>query len=250
MPPEIQLTVAVAVGLGIFTLVTALVAVRCRVKVPSGAALVIHRSSGQPRVSFSDAMVIPIVSRAELVDCTVHPVAIVRQGVDSLRCRDKLRVDVHAEFRVGVNRTEEDVLKVANSVGCARAGDPETLRNLFEARFVDALATVIGHLGFDDLLSHREQLRDEVLQVVGTDLGGYVVVELALTRLEQVPIELLDPNNTHDAEAIRRISERVAEEKRRQQEIELEMRRQAAIQEVQVREVELEVERRMEKLRS
>lgn len=239
MPPDMLMFATV---LGGFLLIGGIAVVfvwRGRVLVPPGSALVIHRTGGESRVTFSDAFVPPLVARAEAIDCSIRTIPIVRVGKDSLRCRDNLRVDVCAEFQISINRTAEDVLKVAQSVGAARGSDPATLRELFEAKLIDALATVIRQLTLDELSLDRERLRDQVIMVVGQDLGGYVLHDLAFSRLEQVSLEALDPDNIQDAEAIRRITERLAEEHRRTNELRMEMARDTAAAALATREAEL-----------
>lgn len=244
MPDEI-LPVLIGGGLVLVATLAIVVAIaRMRVKVPPGAALVIHRTGAEPRVTFSDAFVPPLVARAEPIDCSLRTLVVRRDGGDSLRCHDNLRIDVRAEFRMAVNRTAEDVLKVATRIGAARASDPEILTHLFEARFIQAMASVIHEFDFDDVMRRREELRERVLMVIGTDLDGWVLEDVAFTRLEQVPIEELDPSNVLDAEAIRRITERTSVELLRKNEIENQTRLQVLSQKVATDEAALTLERR------
>lgn len=215
---------------------------RARVRVPAGAALVIHRTGGEARVSFGDAIVPPFVARGELVDCSVHTLAIACEGKDSLRCSDQIRVDVRAEFQIAINRTADDVLEVVQTVGAARAGEPAVLRELFAGKLVDALGTVVAHFDLDSLVRRRQDVRDRVLEIVGSDLNGFVLHELAITRSEQVPLEQLDPSNILDAEAIRRITERTSEERIRTAEIERRTERELAERRLHAEEERLQLE--------
>ena len=45
--------------------------------------------------------------------------------------------------------------------------------------------------------------RDAVVAVIGRDLNGYVLEDVAIDYLEQTPKHLLDPSNILDAEGIR-----------------------------------------------
>lgn len=173
--------------------------------VPSGQALIINRSNGPARVTFANALVLPLVQRGELIDLGVKKVVIVRRGKDGLSCRDGMRADLEATFHVQVNRNVEDILLVAQSLGSARAGDQETLAALFTARFSEALKIVARNFDFEDLHSKREAFRDKVLEVIGMDLNGYVIDNLAIDSLHQTPLEQLDPNNILDAQGIKKI---------------------------------------------
>lgn len=208
-PMPVEALVAVIVATTGMLVALALVIRRARVRVPPGGALVIYAGGREPTVTFSDATVIPLLARAEPVDLSARMITIAREGRDALRCADDIKVDIRAQARLAVNPTAEDVVRVTRAVG-ARAADPALLHELFEAKIADAIATTVRMLSFDELCRDRELLRDRSLEVVGCDLGGWVLQELAFVRIEQVPLELLDPTNIHDAEAIRRIRERLA----------------------------------------
>jgi uncharacterized membrane protein YqiK len=111
-----------------------------------------------------------------------------------------------------VNKQVEDVIKVAQAIGCARASSPETLEELFSAKFSEALKTVGKQLDFVDLYTKRDEFRDAIIQIIGRDLNGYVLEDAAIDYLEQTPLEHLDPKNILDAQGIRRITELTAVE--------------------------------------
>ncbi len=52
--------------------------------VPPGQALVINGAQGEPRVSFTGALVFPVLNRAETIDLTVHQIVIVRRGKEGV----------------------------------------------------------------------------------------------------------------------------------------------------------------------
>lgn len=182
------------------------------VKVPAGRALVIHGGRGEPRVSFTNALVMPVVQLGELVDCSTKTVLVRRKDADGYRCKDKIRASVTVELRVRVNRTTEDVCRVAQRLGAARTFDADSITSLFHGKFDEAVAVVAGQLTFDELVGHREEARDQILEVIGKDLDGYVLDDASFIEIEQVPLEHLDPHHVHDAEAIRRIKERTGVE--------------------------------------
>lgn len=247
---ELLLILGISLALVVVTLPVLIVARRSRVVVPSGWAIVVHGTRGAPRVSFNDTLVPPIVARAELVDCGYKTIAIVREGRDGLRCEDQLRVDIRAEFKVSIPRTIENVLQVLDKVGAARAADPDTLRSLFEAKFVDALATVIRMYSFNEVTTRRAELRDRVIECIDRDLGGYSLDDVSFTRIEQTPLAQLDPDDIHDAEAISRITERVAREAVTKSELEQHMRQRVAEQNIAASERELEIELELHKRRA
>jgi len=176
-------------------------------KVEQGQALVVNKLKAEPIVKFTGEVVLPVIHKAEIMDISVKTIEIDRRSKDGLICRDNIRADIKVTFFVRVNKRVEDVIKVAQSIGCARASSPETLDALFSAKFSEALKTVGKQLDFVDLYTKRDEFRDAIIQIIGRDLNGYVLEDAAIDYLEQTPIEHLDPQNILDAQGIRRITE-------------------------------------------
>lgn len=174
-------------------------------KVDQGQALIINKMKDEPEVRFSGGIVIPIIHRAEVMDISVKTIELERRGAEGLICQDNIRADIKVAFFVKVNKSEEDVKKVAQSIGCARASDQETLEELFLAKFSEALKTVGKRLDFEQLYTQRDDFKDQIIEVIGRDLNGYVLEDAAIDFLEQTPIGSLDPQNILDAQGIRKI---------------------------------------------
>ena len=205
-------------------------------------ALVIQGVGGT-RVRFTPTLVLPMVQRAEIIDLSTQVLALELTGHAGLRCQDKIRADVTARVLIRVNRTAEDVLKVAQSVGCARAARPETVRELFEAKVIEAFRTVFAQLQLDELTANIERLRDEIIEVIGYDLNGYTLEDLSIEQITQTPTEDLDPGNVEDAEAIRRIAERTHDERLRAAELQHRTALEVAQQNLRAAEQMAELER-------
>ena len=63
---------------------------------------------------------------------------------------------------------------------------------------------------FEDLYTQRQEFKDQIIEIIGTDLNGYSLEDAAIDYLEQTPLEALDPENILDAEGIRSITELTA----------------------------------------
>lgn len=176
-------------------------------KVDQGKALIINKVKGEPVVSFTGGIVLPIIYRAETMDISVKTVEIDRRGSEGLICMDNIRADIKVTFFVRVNKTEDDVLKVAQALGCDRASKQEVLEELFVAKFSEALKTVGKSMDFEQLFTQRDEFKDRIIKVIGTDLNGYVLDDAAIDFLEQTPLASLDPSNILDAQGIRKITE-------------------------------------------
>jgi uncharacterized membrane protein YqiK len=188
----------------------ALVVSRLFHKVPQGQALVVSKWRSVV-VTFTGQIVIPVIHQAETMDISVKNIQIERRGKgNGLICRDNIRADISVEFFVKVDPTEEAVKKVAQAIGCERASDIATLNTLFAAKFSEALKTVGKKFDFESLYTDRDSFRDEIVEIIGKDLNGYVLEDVAIDYLEQTPLSDFDPDNILDADGIRKITERTA----------------------------------------
>ncbi len=178
-------------------------------KVDQGKVLV-RNGLGGSKVSFSGMMVLPILHRIEIMDISVKRVEIDRMGKDGLVCKDNLRADIKVAFFVRVNQTQADVLKVAQSLGCVKASDQATLTGFFDAKFSEALKTVGKKFDFVQLYEERNLFKQEILQVIGQDLNGYILDDAAIDYLEQTDKNLLNADNILDAEGIKKITDLTA----------------------------------------
>ncbi len=212
-------------------------------KVEQGKALIISKVK-KVDVTFTGAVVLPVLHKSEVMDISVKTIDIERTGQEGLICRDNIRADIRITFFVRVNKTTEDVIKVAQAIGTARASDRETLQELFNAKFSEALKTVGKQLDFVDLYTKRDEFRDQIVRVIGTDLNGYSLEDAAIDFLEQTPMAQLDPANILDAQGIRKITELTAIEHVRTNEYQRNEQKEITRQDVDAREAILELERR------
>jgi len=187
------------------------VAIKCFHKVSQGEAL-IRNGMGGTRVTFSGMVVWPVIHRPEYMDISVKRIAIDRRGDTGLICKDNLRADIQVAFFVRVNPTVADVTAVAQSLGCKRASDEKALYDLFDSKFSEALKTAGKRFDFAELYVSRDKFKEEILQVIGRDLNGYVLEDCAIDYLEQTDKNLLNPNNILDAEGIKKITVLTAEQ--------------------------------------
>ncbi|MEV4937754.1 flotillin family protein [Streptomyces zaomyceticus] len=238
------------VGIGVFVAVVLIIAVallfvvsRLFRKVEQGKALIVSKMR-KVDVTFTGQVVLPVLHKAEVMDISVKTIEISRTGRDGLICRDNIRADIRISFFVRVNKTVDDVIKVAQAIGTERASDKATLQELFNAKFSEALKTVGKQLDFTDLYTKREELRFRIIEIIGIDLNGYSLEDAAIDYLEQTPLTQLDPGNILDAQGIRKITELTAVENVRTNEFRQHEQKEITRQNVDAREAILELERR------
>ncbi|MET9364886.1 flotillin family protein [Streptomyces sp. NPDC006632] len=241
---------AISLGLGVLVAVVLLIAIALLLvvgklfrKVEQGRALIISKTK-KVDVTFTGAVVLPVLHKAEYMDISVKTIEIRRTGREGLICQDNIRADIHISFFVRVNKTVEDVIKVAQSIGTQRASDRVAIQDFFAAKFSEALKTVGKQLDFVDLYTKREEFRDRIIRVIGTDLNGYHLDDAAIDHLEQTPMTQLDAANILDAQGIRKITELTAVEHVRTNEFQRTEQKEITRQNVDARETILELERR------
>jgi len=218
--------------------------VRCWRKVDQGQAL-IRNGWGGTQVSFHGIIVVPILHQLEIMDISVKRVEIDRQGKNGLICQDNMRADIKVAFFVRVNQTPQDVLKVAQAIGCARASSQDAIVELFDAKFSEALKTVGRQFDFVQLYNARDKLKEEIIRVIGTDLNGFVLEDAAIDYLEQTPLPFLNADNILDAEGIKKITELTATQKILANQIDREREKTITKQDVEAKEAILELNRQL-----
>ena len=162
---------------------------------------------GGLRVAFDYMIRLPIVQNFEEMDISVKKLEIHRKGKDGLVCKDNIRADISVAFYIRVEATEESVRKVAQMLGCERVSDMDKLRELFEAKFSEALKTAGKQMEFHELFTERIKFREQIQATIGKDLDGFFLQDVAIDYLEQTPLDQHDPNNVLDAEGIKKITE-------------------------------------------
>ena len=214
-------------------------------KIPQGKAIV-RTGVGGTNVAFNKGMyVVPIFHKMEIMDISVKKIDIARMENDGLICNDNIRADIKVAFFVRVNKSVDDVISVAQNLGCERASDPETLKSIFEAKFSEALKTVGKKFDFIELYEARREFRDEILNIIGTDLNGYILDDCAIDYLEQTELRFLSPENILDSEGIRKITELTAQQNMNANLIRRAEEKTIKKQNVEAREAILELERQL-----
>jgi len=182
------------------------VSVLCIRKIQPGRAG-IKTGWGGLKVSFDWMIRMPLVQTYHIMDISVKKIEIARKGKDGLVCKDNIRADITVAFYIRVDATEESVRKVAQMLTPERVSDVEQLRELFEAKFSEALKTAGKQMEFHELFTERIKFRDEIQTTIGKDLDGFLLQDVAIDYLEQTPLDQHDPSNVLDSEGIKKITE-------------------------------------------
>ena len=226
-------------------------------KAPADAALVISGGS-KKRVVFGGTLVNPITNITQTISLNTLQLPVEREGQAALITKDSLRVDIQAEFYVKIEPNEQDVLKAVASLG-DKTLTPEAVNTLLEGKLVGVLRSVAATMELQELHEKRQEFSDQVQEACLEDLeqNGFKLETVAITNLDQTPLDSLDENNRFDVVAIQTIKQEVEEKQTATAKIEHENKvkreedRLKAELEIKMREEEtetegLEVEQRLE----
>ncbi len=238
--------IGIGVGLILFLIIIyfAIIALFYK-KVPQGEALVRTGFKGTKVATDKGLYVVPVFHKVEIMDISVKKIQIERIGDNGLLCKDNMRADIKVAFFVRVNNEVDFIKKVAQTVGCERASDISTLEELFEAKFSEALKTVGKKFQFVELYEARREFRDEIVDIIGTDLNGYTLEDCAIDYLEQTPVQFLKSDNILDAEGIKKITELTAEQNMKANLIKRDEEKVIRKQDVEAREAILELDKQL-----
>ncbi|REC61100.1 flotillin family protein [Chryseobacterium pennae] len=207
--------------------------------------VILRTGYGGTKVFFNAGIVIPVIHRMESMDISVKKLEISREGRAGLICKDNMRADIQVAFFIRVNKSVDDIINVGQTIGCQRASDAQTLRELFEAKFSEALKTVGKKFDFTELYEARSEFRQEILDIIGTDLNGYVLDDCAIDYLEQTSIDKLDKDNILDSEGIKKITELTATQNIKANQVRRDEEKTITKQNVEAREAILELEKQL-----
>ena len=176
---------------------------------------------GQKVVMDGGAIMLPLFHEYVSIKMNTLKLEVSRSGTDSLITLDRLRVDAVAAFFVRVIPSVEGVANAAQTLG-QRTLHPDSLKELVEDKFVDALRAAAVSMGMHQLLDKRADFIQAVQNAVSEDLlkNGLELESVSLTRLDQTPIKFFDPQNAFDAEGLTKLTQQTQQRSRERNEIE------------------------------
>ena len=192
---------------------------------------------GQKVVMNGGAFVLPIVHEVVPVNMNTLRLEVSRGRDKALITKDRMRVDVVSEFYVRVQAGVEAIASAAQTLG-QRTLEPETLKELVEGKFVDALRTVAAEMTMEEMHEKRGEYVKRVKAVVAGDLlqNGLELEAVSLTQFDQTGMEFFNPSNAFDAEGLTRLTDQIERRKKIRNDIEQDTM-------IQVRNKNLETER-------
>lgn len=176
---------------------------------------------GERVVMGGGALVLPIVHDITEVSMNTLRIDVRRSGEKSLITRNRMRIEVSMEFFVRVVPSAEAVACAARTLG-SRTMNPESLRDLVQGRFVDAMGSVAARMSMEEVHEKRSEYVKGVKELVADSLtaNGLELETASLTSLDQADMKLFNPSNAFDAEGLTRLTEEIETRKKKRNDIE------------------------------
>lgn len=234
----------VAVGFLLFVL---LVVARLYRRATKEVSFVRTGFGGQKVIVNGGALVFPVLHEIIRVNMNTLKLDVQRAREQALITRDRMRVDVQAEFYVRVQPVEESIANAAQTLGM-KTMEPELLKELVEGKFVDALRSVAAEMGMEELHEQRSLFVQKVQQVVSEDIlkNGLELESVSLTGLDQTSREFFNPDNAFDAEGLTKLTEAIELRRKKRNEIEQDTEVQVQRKNLEAQQQRLQIARDQE----
>ena len=176
---------------------------------------------GERVVMGGGAWVLPIVHDITEVSMNTLRIEVRRAQEKSLITKNRMRIEVIVEFFVRVIPTAESVAAAARTLG-NRTLSPESLKDLVQGRFVDAMGAVAARMNMEEIHENRSNYIKGVRELVAGTLteNGLELETASLTNLDQADMKLFNPSNAFDAEGLTRLTEEIETRKKKRNDIE------------------------------
>ena len=176
---------------------------------------------GEKIVLTSGAMAIPIIHQVTPVNMNTLRLNVERSNDKGLITLDKMRIDIQSAFYVRVKGDEDGVAKAAQTLG-ARTLNPQSIQELLEGKFIDAIRAVVASMTLEELHSEARDFTNRVAKLVDDVVtkNGLELESVSLSSMDQTDKQYLDPSNTFDAEGLVKVTRETEGSRRTRNEIE------------------------------
>lgn len=183
------------------------------------------------------AIVIPGLHEVIEVYMNTLRLEVQRVNEQSVITKDRMRVDVIAEFYVHVAPDLNAISAAASTLG-SRTKNAADLREIVEGKFIDAIRSTAAEMTMEELHEQRKAFIGKVREAVDGDLSrnGLELEAASLTQLDQTDMSYFNPSNAFDAEGLTRLTEKIESRKKTRNDIEQDTK-------IQTRQKNLETEK-------
>ncbi len=193
---------------------------------------------GETVVINGGALVLPIVHEITPVSLNVLRVQVKRIREQAVISRDRLRVDIEAEFFVRVIQEPAAVAAAASTLG-RKALETDGFDDLLSGKFISALRSVAAEMSLDEMHENGAGFVAKVEERAAEALArnGLELESVAITDLDQTDLEFFKPANRFDAEGLTQLVDTIETRRKMRNDIE-----QSSVVAIRARNLEAEQE--------
>ncbi|GIU14559.1 flotillin family protein [Shewanella sp. c952] len=205
---------------------------------------------GEKIIKDGGAIVLPVLHETTVVNMNTLRIEVEKTQKDALITRDRMRVDVKADFYLRVAPNVEGISMAAQTLG-TRTTRVEELKKLMESKFVDVLRAVAAEMSMTEMHEQRADFVQRVQNNVANDLekNGLELESVSLTGFDQTDLQFFNENNAFDAEGRARLAKIIEEKRKETNDIEQENRIKIEQRNLEAEKQSLEIEKTEEEAR-
>nr|VVV03748.1 Inner membrane protein YqiK [Aliivibrio wodanis] len=222
---NLQFTIVIA-GVVLIALITiGIIFAKLYKRATKEVAFVRTGMGGEKVVKDGGSIVLPVLHETIPVNMNTLRIEVGKTQKDALITKDRMRVDVKADFYLRVAPNSEGISMAAQTLG-TRTMRVEELKVLMESKFVDVLRAVAAEMTMIEMHEQRAEFVQKVQQNVMNDLekNGLELESVSLTGFDQTELQFFNENNAFDAEGRARLTNIIEKKRKETNDIEQENR--------------------------
>ncbi|MBT80743.1 MAG: flotillin [Alteromonadaceae bacterium] len=205
---------------------------------------------GEKVIKDGGAIVLPVVHEIIPVNMNTLRIEVEKTQKDALITKDRMRVDVKADFYLRVAPSASGISMAAQTLG-TRTTRAEEVKKLMESKFVDVLRAVAAEMTMTEMHEQRADFVQKVQQSVANDLekNGLELESVSLTGFDQTDLDFFNENNAFDAEGRARLAKIIEEKRKETNDIQQENRIKIETRNLEAEKESLNIKREEEEAR-
>ena len=239
-------SLAVFAGIGLFSIIIlGIVFSRLYRKTTKELTFVRTGFGGEKVVVDGGALILPILHDYIDINMQSMKVTVARSKSDSFITKDRMRVDITADFYIRVGEDRESISRAAQTLG-KKTIDLRELTGLIEGKLIATLRSVASSMEMKELHEKRDEFSSQVKNAIEADLSknGLQLESVSLTSLDQTAKEFFNENNAFDAEGLTSLTQTIEERKKLRNDIERSTEVQIAQKNYETQSEKFEIQRK------
>ena len=239
-------SLAVFVGIGLFSIIIlGIVFSRLYRKTTKELTFVRTGFGGEKVVVDGGALILPILHDYIDINMQSMKVTVARSKSDSFITKDRMRVDITADFYIRVGEDRESISRAAQTLG-KKTVDLRELTGLIEGKLIATLRSVASSMEMKELHEKRDEFSSQVKNAIEADLSknGLQLESVSLTSLDQTAKEFFNENNAFEAEGLTSLTQTIEERKKLRNDIERSTEVQIAQKNYETQSEKFEIQRK------